>query len=253
MIFVISPAKTLNYDKTEIKSHTVPEMLDQSKKLITILKKKNVAELMQLMDISEKLAILNAERYENFSTTFSFENAKQAILAFDGDVYDGLAASSFDEKELDYSQKHLRILSGLYGVLKPLDLMQPYRLEMGTALENPKGKNLYAFWGDSIAEKLNRALEYSGSKYIINLASNEYWSALQLKALKAEIIEIQFKEKRGDIYKVISFNAKKARGSIFRYAVKNCIEHPEDLKAFDSDDYRFNNSLSTEKVWVFTR
>jgi cytoplasmic iron level regulating protein YaaA (DUF328/UPF0246 family) len=253
MLLIISPAKTLNFDEHPYKLHSNPELLSESQKLIKILKKKKPVELMKLMDISEKLAVENAERFKNFSLPFTPENAKQAVLAFDGDVYDGLNATDFSEADFDFTQQHLRILSGLYGVLKPLDLMQPYRLEMGRALENPKGSNLYKFWGDKISKTLNEAVKESGSKVIVNLASNEYWSSVDLKKLKVPFIEIQFRENKAGIYKVISFNAKKARGMMVRYAIKNSLQNPEELKNFNSDNYRFNQDLSDEKVWVFTR
>jgi cytoplasmic iron level regulating protein YaaA (DUF328/UPF0246 family) len=253
MLLIISPAKTLNFDNHPYKSYSNPELLGESQKLVKILKKKKPAELMKLMDISEKLAIENAERFKNFSLPFTPENSKQALLAFDGDVYDGLNATDFSEADFDFTQHHLRILSGLYGVLKPLDLMQPYRLEMGRAIENPKGSNLYKFWGDKISKTLNEAVKETASKVIVNLASNEYWSSVDLKKLKVPFIEIQFRENKNGIYKVISFNAKKARGMMVRYAIKNRLDKPEQLKSFDLENYSFNELLSDEKVWVFTR
>jgi uncharacterized protein len=253
MLFVISPAKSLNFDPHPYKSYSNPDLLAESSKLVKILKKKKVHELMKMMDISEKLALENVMRFKNFSLPFTPENSKQAVLAFDGDVYDGLNAADFSEEDFDFTQQHLRVLSGLYGVLKPLDLMQPYRLEMGRALENPKGNNLYKFWGDKISKTLNEASRQTGSKLIVNLASNEYWSSVDLKKLKVPCLEIQFRENKDGIFKVISFNAKKARGMMVRFAIKNRLQEPEELKAFNLENYIFNRELSDEKVWVFTR
>jgi cytoplasmic iron level regulating protein YaaA (DUF328/UPF0246 family) len=227
--------------------------LAESSKLVKILNKKKVHELMKMMDISEKIALENVIRFKNFSLPFTPENSKQAVLAFDGDVYDGLNAVDFSHEDFEFAQNHMRILSGLYGVLKPLDLMQAYRLEMGRALENPKGNNLYKYWGDKISKTLNNAVKETGSNVIVNLASNEYWSSVDLKKLKVPYIEIQFKEKKDGLYKVISFNAKRARGMMLRYAIKNSLQEPETLKAFNLDNYVFSNELSDEKVWVFTR
>lgn len=253
MLLLISPAKTLNFDKTPIESYTMPNLLKQTEQLVKILKKLKTKDLMGLMDVSEKIAELNVERFKTFKQPFNLDNAKQAVLAFDGDVYDGLSASDFDAEDLAFTQAHLRILSGLYGLLRPLDLMQPYRLEMGTTLENPKGKNLYTFWGETITEELNKTLLENKEEMVINLASNEYWSAVKPKLLKADVIDIQFKEKRGDAYKVISFNAKKARGLMCRYVVKNRLTKPAQLRSFDWENYSLNESLSSEKEWVFVR
>ena len=195
MLLVISPAKTLNFERTNLATYTEPTLLKQSKQLIGILKKMKVNDLRTLMDISEKLAIENVDRFKAFKTPFTLDNAKQAILAFKGDVYQGLSVDDFDLADLQFAQEHLRILSGLYGVLRPLDLMQAYRLEMGTSLENKKGKNLYLFWSDLIAKELNRSL-IDTEMPIVNLASNEYWSAVQTKKLKALVYNIQFKEER---------------------------------------------------------
>ena len=253
MLLVISPAKTLNFENSPYTEFTMPNMLKESGNLVKILKKLKVADLMKLMDVSHKIAEENFSRFKSFKTPFSPDNAKQAVLALDGDVYGGLGASEFDHAELEFTQSNLRILSGLYGLLRPLDLMQPYRLEMGTSLDNPKGKTLYAFWGDKITTELNNALLETGNKTIINLASNEYWSAVHPKKLKGEVITIQFKEKRRDDYKVISFNAKKARGLMCRYVIKNRLTEPDQLLNFDWENYQLNKELSTEKDWVFTR
>lgn len=252
MLLIISPAKTLNFEKTELATHSQPTLLKNSRQLIQILKKMKVNDLRALMDISEKLAVENVARFQQFKTPFTLDNAKQAILAFKGDVYQGLDAADFSKEDLEFAQAHLRILSGLYGVLRPLDLMQAYRLEMGTALENERGKNLYAFWGDTIAKELNKALRESG-KAIVNLASNEYWSAVQVDKLKVPIYNIHFKEARDGQLKIISFNAKKARGLMCRYAVKNRLSKPEELRSFDWEGYRLAEALSSKYEWVFVR
>lgn len=252
MLLVISPAKTLNFERTNLATYTEPTLLKQSKQLIGILKKMKVNDLRTLMDISEKLAIENVDRFKAFKTPFTLDNAKQAILAFKGDVYQGLSVDDFDLADLQFAQEHLRILSGLYGVLRPLDLMQAYRLEMGTSLENKKGKNLYLFWSDLIAKELNRSL-IDTEMPIVNLASNEYWSAVQTKKLKALVYNIQFKEERNGQLKVISFNAKKARGLMCRYVIKNRLTQVDDLRSFDWEGYSLQESLSTEKDWLFVK
>ena len=252
MLLVISPAKTLNFERTNLATYTEPTLLKQSKQLIGILKKMKVNDLRTLMDISEKLAIENVDRFKAFKTPFTLDNAKQAILAFKGDVYQGLSVDDFDLADLQFAQEHLRILSGLYGVLRPLDLMQAYRLEMGTSLENKKGKNLYLFWSDLIAKELNRSL-IDTEMPIVNLASNEYWSAVQTKKLKALVYNIQFKEERNGQLKVISFNAKKARGLMCRYVIKNRLTQVDDLRSFDWEGYSLQESLSTENDWLFVK
>ena len=252
MLLVISPAKTLNFERTNLATYTEPTLLKQSKQLIGILKKMKDKDLRTLMDISEKLAIENVDRFKAFKTPFTLDNAKQAILAFKGDVYQGLSVDDFDLADLQFAQEHLRILSGLYGVLRPLDLMQAYRLEMGTSLENKKGKNLYLFWSDLIAKELNRSL-IDTEMPIVNLASNEYWSAVQTKKLKALVYNIQFKEERNGQLKVISFNAKKARGLMCRYVIKNRLTQVDDLRSFDWEGYSLQESLSTEKDWLFVK
>lgn len=253
MLFLISPAKTLDFTAASTDKHTQPRSLDQSQGLIDTLKEKTEAELMKLMKISEDLATVNRERYQDFELPFDLSNAKQALLAFKGDVYTGLGADDFSAAELDYAQRHLRILSGLYGLLRPLDLMQPYRLEMGTRLKTGKGKNLYEYWGDSITNLINHDLAKEGHEAVVNLASNEYFSAVQPKELKAELYQVAFKEYRNGSYKIIAFFAKKARGMMCRYAVKNNIAEPEELKGFDMDGYAFNEGLSGTREFVFTR
>ncbi|TXB62752.1 peroxide stress protein YaaA [Phaeodactylibacter luteus] len=253
MLFLISPAKTLDFSAAATDKHTQPRSLAHSQGLIDILKQKTEAELMKLMKISEDLATVNRERYQDFEAPFDLSNAKQALLAFKGDVYTGLGADDFSAAELDYAQRHLRILSGLYGLLRPLDLMQPYRLEMGTRLKTAKGKNLYEYWGSSITNLINDDLAKEGHKAVVNLASNEYFSAVQPKELKAELYQVAFKEYRNGGYKIIAFFAKKARGMMCRYAVKNNIAEPEELKGFDMDGYAFNEGLSGPREFVFTR
>lgn len=250
---LISPAKSLNPEKSDLKPFTLPVFLKNSKELVSVLKKYKIEDLMQLMDISEKIAELNYHRFREFNVNFSPENAKQALIYFDGDVYDGIAAGDFSNEDFEFAQNNLRILSGLYGVLKPLDLMQAYRLEMGTSLATKNGKNLYAFWGDKITEELNRCIKSEKHEVLINLASVEYWSAVKIDKLKAKVIDIQFKENKNGAYKIISFNAKKARGMMCRYAIKERIQNPEDLKSFNLENYEFNESLSDDKEWIFTR
>ena len=205
------------------------------------------------MGISPKLSQLNFERFVNWQLPFNMENAKQAILAFTGDVYTGIDASTLNETELQTAQTDLRILSGLYGVLKPLDLIQAYRLEMGKKLQTPKGKNLYEFWGDKITNEINKTLKEKEDKYLINLASNEYFKSVNKKEVKAEIITPVFKDLKNGQYKVISFFAKKARGLMTRFIIQNQITDPEYLKAFNSDGYVFNPHLSKNQELVFTR
>ena len=253
MILLISPAKTLNFDSTDLKKKSKPRFLTESQQLIDILKKKSAGDIKKLMSVSDKIANLNVERYHNFKTPFNLKNAKQAILAFRGDVYTGLDADNFEAAELEFAQNHLRILSGLYGVLKPLDLMQPYRLEMGTKLSNGFGKNLYEFWGEKLTKTINKDVKASKSNAIINLASKEYFSALQTKNLKADLYNIHFKEERNGVFKIISFSAKKARGMMAQFIIKNKLTDPKDLIGFDMDNYVFNDQLSKEKEFVFTR
>lgn len=254
MLMIISPAKTLDYDTpAPTTEHTQSDLLDRSQTLIDIMQEKDSFEIAELMKISMKLADLNASRFREWQRPFSTDNAKQALFAFKGDVYTGLDAETLDTAAIDFTQYHLRILSGLYGLLRPLDLMQAYRLEMGTRLANPDGVNLYAFWGSLITEKLNRALKEQGDNILINLASHEYFKAVKTNELNAEIITPQFKEKRGDSYKIISFSAKKARGLMCRYIIDNKITDPEAIKAFDLDHYAYNPGLSSGNEWGFSR
>ncbi|MEM6964194.1 MAG: peroxide stress protein YaaA [Bacteroidota bacterium] len=253
MLMLISPAKTLNFDSTDLKKKSKPRFLNESQTLINVLKKKSPADIKSLMKVSDKIAELNVERYHNFKTPFNLKNAKQAVLAFRGDVYTGLDADNFDADDMVFAQKHLRILSGLYGLLKPLDLMQPYRLEMGTKLSNGFGKNLYEFWGDKLTKTINKDAKASKATAIINLASNEYFKSVQKKALKTDLYDIAFKEERNGVFKIISFSAKKARGMMAQFIIKNKLTEPEHLKGFDMDNYVFNEDLSSEREFVFTR
>ena len=235
MLLLISPAKTLDFEPMGLKQKTKPRFLKESQVLVDVLKKKSVDDIKKLMKVSDKIATLNVDRYQNFKTPFNLKNAKQAMFAFRGDVYTGLDADSFNEKEIAFAQDHLRILSGLYGLLKPLDLMQPYRLEMGTKLSNGHGKNLYEFWDDKITKVINKDLKATGSKAIINLASNEYFKSVKSKDLKGDLYNIAFKEEKNGQFKIVAFFAKKARGMMCHYIIKNKITNPKHLIGFDYD------------------
>lgn len=250
MLLLISPAKTLDFNPIDYKKHTIPAFIKESKVLVDVLKKKSASDLKSLMKVSDKIADLNTARYKSFSTPFTLDNAKQAIYAFRGDVYTGLDADSFDQKDLNFAQKHLRILSGLYGVLKPLDLMQAYRLEMGTKLSNGFGKNLYEFWDNKITTQIN---EDGGKQPIINLASKEYFHSIDAAQLKGKLITVNFKENRDGKWKIIAFSAKKARGMMCHYVIKNKLTKPEQLKGFNYDNYVYNEELSDETNIIFTR
>ncbi len=254
MLIVISPAKTLDLSSTDLAfTPSQPQFLSQAEELVGLMRKKSRAEIGELMHISEKLADLNFDRYAAFSTPFSEENAKAAVLTFKGDVYVGLDAASMDEQALNFAQQHLRILSGLYGLLRPLDLMQAYRLEMGTRLQNPKGKNLYEYWGSSITEALNTELAQQKQQVLIDLASTEYFKAIQKKGLNARVITPVFKDFKNGKYKVISFFAKKARGMMSRYIIDQQLTDAEQIKAFNTAGYYFNAEESTADKWVFYR
>ena len=254
MLIVISPAKTLDFETAPTtQDFTQPELLKESKKLISELKKLEPAEVSSLMKISDKLGTLNYLRFNEWKTPFNLNNAKQALLAFKGDVYTGIEAETFSNQDLKFAQKHLRILSGLYGVLKPLDLMQAYRLEMGTQFENKQGKDLYAFWGGKLTDQINNDLKAAKSKVLINLASNEYFKSLQANDIDAEIIVPVFKDFKNGKYKIISFYAKKARGLMSAYIIKNRLKKPEDIKAFNVDGYKYSKSESSGNNWVFLR
>jgi cytoplasmic iron level regulating protein YaaA (DUF328/UPF0246 family) len=254
MLMVISPAKTLDYDTPPAtQRYTQPEHLAHAQDLINQLRDLSPAQIAELMHLSDKLAGLNAARFGSWTPKFSPDNAKQALLAFKGDVYTGLHAEDFSEADFDFAQSHLRMLSGLYGVLRPLDLMQPYRLEMGTKLANPRGKDLYAFWGERISGWLNQALAAQGDEVLLNLASNEYFSAVQRKALNARVIDTEFKDLKNGQYKIISFYAKKARGLMARYVIKERLKNPEGLKDFNDQGYAYSSTLSSPNKLVFLR
>lgn len=254
MLMVISPAKTLDFESPlATRQFTQPALLDESQRLIEIARRLTPAQIGSLMSISDKLALLNAERFNDWHPPFTPDNARQAILAFKGDVYTGLAAESLDKADFDFAQRHLRILSGLYGLLRPLDLMQAYRLEMGTRLENPAGKDLYAFWGEKLTTALNAALKDQDEEVLINLASDEYFKALQPKKINARIIKPVFLDEKNGKFKVISFYAKKARGLMSRYIIQQRLTDPAQLKQFDLDGYRFAAEESSEAEWVFKR
>jgi len=254
MLMVISPAKTLDFDSPlATQRFTQPELLEESQQLINVARQLSPADIGSLMHISDKLAVLNAERFNDWQPDFTPENARQAILAFKGDVYTGLQAETFSEKDFDFAQRHLRMLSGLYGLLRPLDLMQPYRLEMGIKLENPRGKDLYSFWGDKLTQALNAALAEQGDRVLVNLASDEYFKSVKPKQLEAEIIKPVFLDEKNGKYKVISFYAKKARGLMSRYIIQHRLTKPEQLKKFDVDGYVFDADASTGNELVFKR
>lgn len=254
MLLIISPAKTLDYQTPPNTSeYTQPAFLQQSATLIHELCELSPADIARLMSISDKLSQLNAARFQAWSTPFTPENAKQAILAFKGDVYTGLDAETLNAKQLAFAQKHLRILSGLYGLLRPLDLMQAYRLEMGTRFANQRGKDLYQFWGNLITEQLNQELSSQKNRALINLASNEYFRSVQSKQINGPIITPVFKDWKNGQYKIISFYAKKARGLMCRYVIDHNIDQPEKLKGFDYEGYAFNEGMSSDREWVFTR
>jgi cytoplasmic iron level regulating protein YaaA (DUF328/UPF0246 family) len=254
MIIVISPAKTLDFESSPTtKKHTQPDFLDDSSGLINELRKLEPDQVAKLMSISPKLAVLNSNRYFAWKRPFNLENAKQAVFAFKGDVYTGLDAETLTANDLTFAQNHLRILSGLYGVLRPLDLMQAYRLEMGTQFKNPRGKNLYEYWGDKITEALNNDLSQQHADTLINLASNEYFQSVQPNQLNARIITPVFKDEKGGVYKIISFFAKKARGLMSRYIIQHKLTQPEDIKHFDFAGYQFNVNASTQDEWIFMR
>lgn len=254
MIIVLSPSKTLDYTSNPpITSHTIPKFLNESKQLIKCLREKTPDELAILMAISDKLANLNTQRYQDFHTPFTIKNARQAILAFKGDVYEGIDIANYNKNDFTFAQEHLRILSGLYGLLKPLDLIQPYRLEMGTNLSNPNGKDLYKFWGNKITKEINSALNKQKSSLLVNLASQEYFKAVRESELDGELLNIIFKEKQDKLFKIIGIFAKSARGKMANFIIKNRIVKAGDLLDFNDDGYKFNKKLSDSKNYVFTR
>jgi len=254
MLIVVSPAKKLDYDTpAKTKQNTTPDFLEHSQILIDRLRQFSAVDIAELMHLSMKLAELNFDRYEGWQLPLTTDNAKQAMFAFKGDVYTGLDAESFSAADIKFAQKHFRMLSGLYGLLRPLDLMYPYRLEMGTKLDNERGKNLYEFWGSIITDAINKQLKASKSGHLINLASNEYFKSVKTKEVNAEIITPAFKEYKNGEYKMIGIYAKKARGMLSRYIIQNQLSDPEDIKNFDLDGYKFNSKVSKGNNWVFTR
>ena len=254
MLFLLSPAKALDYDTPAGHlPHTKPLFVSQSAELIGVMREKSPQAIATLMKLSDALAGLNAARYEAWSPRFTAKNSKQAALAFNGDAYRGLDAGTLSEAQLAWAQDHLCILSGLYGVLRPLDWMQPYRLEMGTALVTERGKNLYQFWGAQIADYLNERATADLSPVIVNLASEEYFKSVDRKVLKARVVTCVFEELRGDRYKIISFMAKRARGLMARYAVEHRLTAVEQLKGFEAEGYGFNVGASAPERLVFRR
>jgi len=254
MLIVISPAKTLDYESpVSLKDHTTPQFINDSQQLIRELRKLAPHDISELMHISDKLGALNYDRYKRWKPEFTDANSRQAILAFRGDVYTGIEADTFKTNDFKFAQKHLRILSGLYGLLRPLDLMQPYRLEMGTKFQNKKGKDLYSFWGNKLTDQLNSDIAASNSNVLINLASNEYFKAVKPKQIKVDVVSPVFKDWKNGQYKIISFFAKKARGMMSAYIIKNRLSKPEQLQAFNTDGYHYNAALSTPAEPVFTR
>lgn len=254
MLIVISPAKTLDFENARIvKQESFPEYANKAEELVKILKKYKPIELMQLMGISEKLATLNASRFKTWRKIPDEVLARQAICAFNGEVYTGLNVSEWNDANFEFSQHHLRILSGLYGVLRPLDYICPYRLEMGIKLPTKKGATLYEFWGDTVTKNINTQLAAQGDSILINLASNEYFKALNTKKLKADIITPVFLDAKNGEYSMISFFAKKARGLMSRFIIKNRLTQAEQLKEFNLGGYYYNDRLTKDKQWVFTR
>ena len=254
MLFLLSPAKKLDYDSVvSTQTHTQPIFVKEAAALIKVLKEKSADEVSELMDLSPALSKLNVERYAAWRPKFTQADSRQALLAFNGDVYEGMDASTLNEKDLLWAQDHIAILSGLYGVLRPLDLMRPYRLEMGTRLTNSAGSNLYAFWSKTIAPYLNERLKNDKSPIIINLASEEYFKSVDLKSLKARIVQCVFQDGKKGVFKVVSFHAKRARGLMARYAIENRVTRPEGLKMFDSEGYVFTPELSSDDKLIFRR
>ncbi len=251
MIILLSPSKGQNFEQTSVTEHSQPQLLDQGKQLMTALKPMNQANIKKMMAISDQLAELNYQRFQEFTTPFKLGQAKQAVLAFQGDVYSGLKAETFSTADFKFAQKHLRILSGLYGYLRPLDLIMPYRLEMKTKLSTKHAKDLYSFWGTTLTDCLNQ--ELMSDDVVINLASNEYYKAIQPKSLKAPVINIQFKDNKEGEIRVIAIYAKIARGAMAHAIIQNRITQAASIKNLIIDNYRFQEKLSDELNWTFTR
>ena len=254
MLILLSPAKTLDFNiSPQTRNFTQPEFLDEASTLVNILRKYTPKQLQELMSINPGLADLNTKRFFDWHLPFTPENAKQALLVFKGEVYTGLEAQNFSQDDLEFAQDHLRILSGLFGVLRPLDLIQPYRLEMGTRLKTRKGADLYEFWGGKITKSIKKAMAESGGNLLVNLASNEYFKSLDAKKLGAKIITPVFKDFHNGQYRFLTIYGKRARGMMTRFIIQNQISNPEDIKSFDEDGYIFNPGLSKGNEWVFTR
>ncbi|WP_311221717.1 MULTISPECIES: peroxide stress protein YaaA [unclassified Acidovorax] len=255
MLFLLSPAKSLDYDTPlpDGLPHTLPPFVADSARLIELLRQQSPQQIASLMHISDALAALNVGRYASWRPKFTAANARQAIMAFNGDVYEGLQARNLTADDLDWAQQHLGILSGLYGVLRPLDRMQPYRLEMGTRLPTDAGANLYQFWGSRIADHLNARLQADTTPVVVNLASQEYFKSVDQKTLKARVIECVFEDYKGGVYKIISFHAKRARGLMARYAVQHRVATPRQLEGFDAEGYAFHAASSAPDRLVYRR
>ena len=254
MLSIMSPSKTLNFSGRSYSVQTSPFFLSQTRKLASRLKKLSTKDLENLMKISPKLAVLNHERFQEFSEDPAPGSIGQALLVFKGDVFQGMDTDHYGDDDFQFAQEHVRILSGLYGLLRPLDRIQAYRLEMGTRLSGPWGKDLYEFWDDRITERLNEELQASkGAPVLVNLASNEYAKAVRPQKLRADLINVQFKEKKGDEFKIVGIHAKRARGLMIDFIIQNRITEPEPLKEFTRNGYAFHPDLSTPKNWVFSR
>lgn len=253
MIIILSPAKTLDMNPISGHDSTQPALKPYANELVKVLKEKDHKDLRKLMSISEKLAIENVHRFQSFKYRVSPSTGKQALFSFNGDVYRGLDVASWKSKDVRFAQDHLRILSGLYGVLRPLDRMQPYRLEMGTKITTDKGNNLYQFWGDKVTREINKSFKPRSQKVLINLASAEYSKVINKKKLDAEELIINFKEMKGDKLRFVSFTAKVARGMMARYIIQNKIKNLEDIKGFDLDGYSYAEDHSTDNQWLFIR
>jgi cytoplasmic iron level regulating protein YaaA (DUF328/UPF0246 family) len=253
MIILMNSSKTLDFQKSHISRHTIPEFLKDSEILVRKLRKLSESAFSKLMGVSEKLTKLNVERYANWQTPFTASNAKQALLAFKGDIYAGMETEHYTSRDLEYAQNHLRILSGLHGILRPLDLIQPYRLEMATKLSTVRGINLYSFWGTQISESLKVLLKQEGSGLLVNLCSAEYFKAIKPQLQDTTVITPVFKEFRNGSYRIVAIYAKKARGFMGNYIIRNHLKRVEDIKSFNLEGYQFNKTMSSDFEWIFTR
>ncbi len=254
MIITLSPSKGQDFESAApTQTYSIPIQLSESEVLVEQLKKLSKSNISELMSISENLSELNYQRYKDFKTPFNAQNAKQALFAFKGDVYSGINTASMNQADYEYAQQHLRILSGLYGCLKPLDLIQPYRLEMKTKLVTKNADNLYQYWGDSITNELNSALQNQKEKVVVNLASQEYWKSVKPKNLDGKVINVAFKENKEGKSRIIAIFAKKARGMMADFLIRNRVEMVEDIKGFNYGNYRFDASVSTDTLFVFSR